>query len=370
MSNVESEDHQNPNISVLAHFFESDPVASQIDINTLFSYFQPVFPTSTEARMPTYEDLNMMQAPTIKRRTSGGFPLTIPEFATWATRAGIDSLKVCSISYWKFQTGWQHEFLEVSLAPDPTFGLDVVEIPGMRDRFVYYDVAKNVRGGLRFRIDRGQRPATRSDPSSTRSLGHRFALDVVELIDNTVAKDSKLSCDVFTLGRPVPDTPQYEHFQIRVYDIIFVLNRALEAFGPDYALLSRNCWAFASFIIQSITLLFHGDLGGPDLGVEGSLVRGLFPGSQLARDVFDLGNQPNLFSTGALLGIRKDKDLSVLKNPFCVLLIRAVSFCILSINCSSLADLIATSSHAVHQSQLLQTIPCLAVSLSALEWSL
>lgn len=132
----------------------------------------------------------------------------------------------------------------------------------------------------------------------------------MELIDNTVAKDSKLSCDVFTLGRPVPDTPQYEHFQIRVYDIIFVLNRALEAFGPDYALLSRNCWAFASFIIQSITLLFHGDLGGPDLGVEGSLVRGLFPGSQLARDVFDLGNQPNLFSTGALLGIRKDKDLS------------------------------------------------------------
>lgn len=74
MSNVESEDHQNPNISVLAHFFESDPVASQIgrlllfnerginasnsaDINTLFSYFQPVFPTSTEARMPTYEGM-------------------------------------------------------------------------------------------------------------------------------------------------------------------------------------------------------------------------------------------------------------------------------------------------------------------------
>jgi hypothetical protein len=254
-----------------------------------------------------------MSYPTINGRTAGGFPLTIPEFKAWATRTGVEMLKVRNISYRKSRKGWQHEWLEVSLVPDSMFALrapasaDVVELPRRKEHLSYYDVAKNVQSGLQFRIDRGQRKATPSDPPSTRSVGHRFAMDMVELIDNTEELESDV---LFTLGCPEMDgAPEYKFIQTRVFDIFFVLDRALETFRSDYALHSRNCWTFASFIVQSIMLLFHGYVGGPDLVVEGGLVRRLFPGSRLARDILDLKSQSNLFSTNALLGFRKDKDL-------------------------------------------------------------
>jgi len=228
--------------------------------------------------------------------------MTLPDFRTWATATGLDLLKVDRVAYRKVKEGVQHEFLEVVLVPDSSFTIASDFSPLTGESFSY-DFLKNLQHGLRFRIDRGQRKATPLDPPITRTFGHRFAVDMVELMDHDEKLDSEI---LFVLQHTdLGSTITRDFLDPRVCDIIFALERAQEALGPSYTLNERNCWTFASFVFQVIVLLFDFSGECDYVGAKGP-IRSRFFGSKISRQFLGRNQQPDLYKLKSLLGVKKD----------------------------------------------------------------
>jgi hypothetical protein len=229
--------------------------------------------------------------------------MTIAQFKEWAVQTGVEMLLIADLTLWKSRKTWRHEFIVVTLEPCPTF-----EPRGLDRRLDSFPLDENIKGGLRFRIDRGQRKVAYGS--------HRSAVDTVELMNPSAELEE---CDLcFSLR---PRTGLYGHGKDdfaeivrvfthpRVFDILFCLDRALAAFGAEYNLISRNCWHFASFVFHTMVLLFGDFFDYNEVCTKGhkNAIRKQFYGAKFHKSVVDF--QSSSFGLDIMYGTQMDRDL-------------------------------------------------------------
>ena len=242
-------------------------------------------------------------------------PMTIPEFKAFVSQMGIETVRLTELVYWKSRKGpWFHEFIVVSLVPDKGFR-PKVSIPA-NSPLSQFSVSENIAKGLNFRIDRGQRINRRS----WRSRGlpsYQAAVDMIELMRDGVQQELESTCNrSFTLRHSSEsdypgNEPELQFASPRVFDLLFCLDRAMDAFGTEYRLLSQNCWTFASFIFQLMNILFTGffqQTAGDQSDYQHSF-REYFYGTKFTDLAIQLDQKSNLFGPSAMFGHRIDANL-------------------------------------------------------------
>ncbi|THH19697.1 hypothetical protein EW146_g1546 [Bondarzewia mesenterica] len=279
--------------------------------------------TDTQSNLELPDEIELSNRP--PRLPGSAPPMTIPQFKAWTTQTSTSLLRVNKVTLWKSRKEpWRHEFVVVTLTPRRNFRPRALTRPS--SALASFNVTESVERGLTFRIDRGRRSRRGRKPGQAGSGSHQAAVDMVELMncDATLQLDRDHdACFTFRYQEKLSDGGLCLPFICpRLSDVIFCLERASQALGPEYRLLSLNCWSFASYIFQLVKFLFihicvtEGNMDGPRL----SFFRKRFYGTQYQESPHDLDFNDPLFNPLAIFGYESDANLPLDKNPFRVLL--------------------------------------------------
>ena len=234
--------------------------------------------------------------------------MTIHQFKEWASQTGVEMLLVADLTLYKSQKApWYHEFIVVTLEPHKTFKPRAF---ATRENPLHpFDLDKNIKEGLRFRIDRGRQEKRPRRPHLGSSGSHPAAADLVELINFGTPLDAFHLC--FSYGSPkglrATDTAFFDFVAPRVHDVLYCVDGALNILGPQYKLHSRNCWVFASVIFQLMNSLFPGVYKENYTNSHKNFIRKRFFGTSFADSWISL-NSP-LFTPKSIFIIKEGSDV-------------------------------------------------------------
>lgn len=198
--------------------------------------------------------------PPCKPRFDNGVPpMTIPQFKEWASQTGVETLQVADLTLWKSRKApWHHEFIVVTLEPHQNFKPKA--LPTTESPLYPFDLEKNIKRGLRFRIDRGRQEKQSRLPPLGSSGSHPDAADLVELINLEIKLDGIDPCFTYLSPEPLRAAGDafFSFFAPRVNDVMYCVDRTLDGHGAKYKLYNNNCWTFAFSIFNLMTNLFAG----------------------------------------------------------------------------------------------------------------